>query len=78
MLYLFFIKWFLVPKLVSNVNIISLDLDVDGKIILELILWEMVGNCVMDASESGQRLVMGSCKHGNEPSGSIKGEEFLD
>jgi hypothetical protein len=27
---------------------------------------------------SGEGLVVGSFEHGNEPSGSIKGEEFLD
>jgi hypothetical protein len=34
--------------------------------------------CGLDASGSGQRLVVGSCEHGNEPAGSIKGGEFLD
>jgi len=29
-------------------------------------------------SGSGQELEAGSCEHGNEPSGSIKGGEFLD
>jgi hypothetical protein len=32
----------------------------------------------MDASDSGQGPVADSCEHGNEPPGSIKGEEFLD
>jgi hypothetical protein len=32
----------------------------------------------MDASGSRQRPVTGSCKHGNEPSGSIKYGEFID
>jgi hypothetical protein len=36
-----------------------------------------VGNCVLDASGSGHGSVSGSCEHGNEPSGSIKGGEFL-
>jgi hypothetical protein len=31
----------------------------------------------MDSSGSGKRPVAGSCEHGNEPSGSIKGKEFL-
>jgi hypothetical protein len=31
----------------------------------------------LDASGSTQEPVMGSCKHGNEPSGSIKHGEFL-
>jgi hypothetical protein len=29
-------------------------------------------------SESGYGQVVGSCEHGNEPSGSIKGIEFLE
>jgi hypothetical protein len=37
-----------------------------------------VGWCEEDSSGSGYRLVAGSCKHGNEPSGSIKGGEFLE
>jgi len=32
----------------------------------------------MDASGSGQGPMMGSCEHGNKPSGSIKRGEFLD
>jgi hypothetical protein len=31
-----------------------------------------------DKSGSGLGLVAGSCEHCNEPSSSIKGEEFLD
>jgi hypothetical protein len=31
----------------------------------------------MDSSSSGQVLVAGSCEHGNETSGSIKGEEII-
>jgi hypothetical protein len=37
-----------------------------------------VGRCELDASGSGQGPVAGCCEHGNEPSGSIKGGEFLD
>jgi hypothetical protein len=37
-----------------------------------------VENCGLDACDFGQRPVSGSCDHGNEPSGSIKGGEFLD
>jgi hypothetical protein len=37
-----------------------------------------VGRCGPDASGSGQESVAESCEHGNEPSGSIKGEEFPD
>jgi hypothetical protein len=32
----------------------------------------------LDVSGSGWGQVAGSCEHGNEPSGSIKGEKFLD
>jgi hypothetical protein len=32
----------------------------------------------LDGSDSGQGQVMGTCKCGNKPSGSIKIEEFLD
>jgi len=32
----------------------------------------------LDSSGSGQGLVVGSCEHGNEPSGSIKGRQILD
>jgi hypothetical protein len=38
----------------------------------------MVGRCGLDSSGSGQVTVVGCCEHGNEPSRSIKGEEFLD
>jgi hypothetical protein len=48
-------------------------LGVDGKIILE---W--MGRRGLDSSGSGQGPVAGCCEHGNEPSGSIKGGEFLD
>jgi hypothetical protein len=37
-----------------------------------------VGNCGLDSSGSGKGPVTGSCGHGNEPSGFIKGGEFLD
>jgi hypothetical protein len=37
-----------------------------------------VGTCGLDASGSGQGSAVGSCEHGNELSGSIKGREFLD
>ena len=33
---------------------------------------------VLDRAESGQAQVVGTCECGNEPSGSIKCEEFLD
>jgi hypothetical protein len=37
-----------------------------------------VGSCEVDASGSGYRPVADSCEHGNEPSGSIKGGNFLE
>jgi hypothetical protein len=37
-----------------------------------------VVRCGLDASGSGQGAVADCCRHGNEPSGSIKGGEFLD
>jgi hypothetical protein len=37
-----------------------------------------VGRCGLDASGSGQGTVLRSCEHGNEPSSSIKGGEFID
>jgi len=32
--------------------------------------------CELDSSGSGKGAVAWSCEHGNEPLGSIKGEEF--
>jgi hypothetical protein len=37
-----------------------------------------MGRCGLDSSGSRPGLMVGSCEHGNEPSGSIKGREFLD
>jgi hypothetical protein len=37
-----------------------------------------VDRCGLDASELEQGPVAGYCDHGNEPSGSMKGGEFLD
>jgi hypothetical protein len=37
-----------------------------------------VGRYRLDASCSVQGSVGGSCEHGNEPSGSIEGGEFID
>jgi hypothetical protein len=45
----------------------SEDLDVDGRTISNWILGQW---CGLDASDSVQRPVAGSCEHGNEPSGS--------
>jgi hypothetical protein len=38
----------------------------------------MVRRYGMDASDSGKRTVADPYEHSNEPSGSIKGREFLD
>jgi hypothetical protein len=51
------------------------DLGVDERIILK---WIRVGNYGLDSYYSGYGPVTGSCKHGNEPVGSIEGGEFLD
>jgi hypothetical protein len=56
----------------------SKDLDVDGRIILEWILENRKGKCELVSSGSGWGPVEGSCEHGNEPSSSIRGGEFLD
>jgi len=37
-----------------------------------------LGRCGLDSSGSGYGPVAGSCEHDNQPSGSIKGREFLD
>jgi len=37
-----------------------------------------MGRCGLDKSYSRQGPVTGSCEHGNESLGSIKGGEFLD
>jgi hypothetical protein len=39
---------------------------------------EGVGGCGLDSSGSGMGPVVGSCQHGNVPSGFMKGREFLD
>jgi hypothetical protein len=51
----------------------SEDLGIEGKIILERILGRYGGRVW-----SGYGSVADPCEHGNEPSASIKGEEFLD
>jgi len=38
----------------------------------------MVGRCGLDASGSRQGPVAGCCEHSKEPSGPIKGGEFLE
>jgi len=50
----------------------------DRRIILEWILGKQDGRCGLNASGLGQGAVADSCEHGNEPFGSIQGEEFLD
>jgi hypothetical protein len=37
-----------------------------------------MGECGLDLCGPEQEPVASSCEHGNEPSGSIKGREFLD
>jgi hypothetical protein len=37
-----------------------------------------MGMCGLNASDSGYGPVTGSCEHGDGPSGSIKGGEFLE
>jgi len=55
------------------------DSGVDGRIILRWIFrkWD-VWKYGLDRAGSGQGQVAGTCECGNEPSGSIKCEEFLD
>jgi hypothetical protein len=54
------------------------DLGVDESIILGWIFEKLGGSCGLSASGSGQKQVASYCEHDNEPSGSIKGGEFLD
>jgi hypothetical protein len=54
------------------------DLGIYRRIILKLILEKLGGRSGLDSSGSGYRQVVGSCKHGTEPSGSIKGKQFLE
>ena len=51
---------------------------IHGRIILEQIFGKWDGKYRLDWSDSIQGQVMRSCKHGNEPSDSIKCREFLD
>jgi hypothetical protein len=37
-----------------------------------------VRSCGLNTSGSGEGPVAGFCEHGNEPPGSMKGEEFID
>jgi hypothetical protein len=54
------------------------NLNVNQKIILKWILENKMGSYELDSSGSGQGPVVRSCKHGNEPSISIKNGQFLD
>jgi hypothetical protein len=51
---------------------------VEGRIILKMIFEMLVRGRRLDRSGSGYGQVVGSCKHGDEPSGSIKCGEFLE
>jgi len=53
------------------------DLGVHWRIMLEWIL-DRVRGCGLEVFGLGQAAVAGCCEHGNEPSGSIKGGEFLE
>jgi hypothetical protein len=48
------------------------------RIILKLILKNRVLGCSLDSSGSGQGPVAGCCEHGEKPSGSTKGREFIN
>jgi hypothetical protein len=53
------------------------DLGIDVSIILKFVI-NMACGWELNSSGSRHWSVAGSCEHGNEPSGSIKGTEFLD
>jgi hypothetical protein len=46
--------------------------------ILAILEGNIVGGCSLDSSLSGQGIMAGSCVRGNEPSGSIESEDFLE
>jgi hypothetical protein len=50
----------------------SVEIEVDSKIILKLILEKYAAECGLDSCGLGQGTVSGSCERGNEPSGTIK------
>jgi hypothetical protein len=54
------------------------DLGIGGRIVLKQISEKYSVRCGLDASGSGQGLVVGCCKHSNKPWDLIKGEEFPD
>jgi hypothetical protein len=56
----------------------SEDLGIDRMMIRNESYINRLVSCGLDLSGSRWKPVAGSCVDGNEPSGSIKGEEFLD
>jgi hypothetical protein len=54
------------------------DLGVDGRIILEWIIGKFGGSVWIGFIWLGTGISGGLCEHDNEPSGSLKGREFLD
>jgi len=54
------------------------DPDLDGRIILRWIFRKWNAGNGLNWSASGQRKVVGCCKCGNEPAGSVKCGEFPD
>jgi hypothetical protein len=54
------------------------DPGVDGGIILKWIFERWSGDSGLDLSRSGYGTVAGCCECGNEPSGPIKYEEFVE
>jgi hypothetical protein len=56
----------------------DLDLGVDERIILKRILQKQNVRTRTRFCHSGYGQVAGSFEHGNDPSGSIRGEEFLE
>jgi hypothetical protein len=42
-----------------------------------MVRWKLVVSSGLDTFSSGQTTVVGSCEHGNEPSGSAKSGNFL-
>jgi hypothetical protein len=53
------------------------DVGIDGKIVMEWMLRKQVGWCRLDSPGLGQESVEGYCEYSNEPSNSVKREEFL-
>jgi hypothetical protein len=53
-------------------------LGVGGRIILNWVLGNCVWTCRLDSSDAGWRPLAGSCEHGSEPYGPIKGGKCFD